>query len=288
MGNMREVMRCAVTSSIAFFTPHVFGQAPGAGSETVPREPAAVEPGVTFFTGVRLWVNQFEVPTLQVLPVVDPNHPGTPLLQSVLNTNVSQTKVTPIPFFGLKAGNFVLAGSYFVSTSYDSGVSSIGSVDREEYDVSLGYSVIPSLVLSVGYKHASQNKLTEFSPSGVKIDAGLIGISASLPIAGKFSFYGNVAYGWGRNKYDFSSVSGTSSLSSTYRIGELGGSYLAYQGSAVKSILVSLGYRAQFLTTKGAPLDTVTFTDPPRVVDVQHQNKSSTTDGFIFGLTMVF
>ena len=66
----------------------------------------------------------------------------------------------------------------------------LGTVARDEYDVTLGYAVAPSLILSVGYKHGFQNKLSGQISPGANVDGVLLGASASAPIVNNLSLCG--------------------------------------------------------------------------------------------------
>jgi hypothetical protein len=265
-------------------------QAPGAGSEPSPVQPLANVSGVTVFGGLRVWANQWDIPSIRRIFIGSPTNPSAVLLQG--EKDLSKTEFVPIPFVGLRAGNYIGSVSYFPRTSYDSRNSSLGTVRRDEFDVTLGYAVAPSAVLSVAYKHGYDSKLADFvSPSGAKIQAILIGASGSAPLAGRFSIYGNVAYGFAREKTDFSDVNGESKYSANYQIGEVGASYLLYEGSEgrpLKNVSISLGYRAQTFTVKSVPFGTVGVDPSLDIRDLQKKDVRTTTEGLVLGIVGSF
>jgi hypothetical protein len=268
------------------------GQAPGAGSEASPVQATANLGSTTVFGGVRLWINQWDIPSVRGVLIPNPTSPTSVLLQNIVVKDLSKTEVVPIPFIGVRAGNFVGSVSYFPRTGYDSRDPLLGTVDRDEFDVTLGYAVAPSLVLSLGYKHAFDNKLSgQISPSGVKIDGILLGASGAAPLVGRLSLYGNIAYGFAREKTDTPDSAGESKYSANYQIGEVGVSYLLYEsteGRPLKNVLLSFGYRAQSFTVKSVALGTFGPGPPLVLLDSQKKDIRTTTDGFVLGIVGSF
>jgi hypothetical protein len=268
------------------------GQAPGAGSEGSAVQATANLGGATVFGGVRLWINQWDIPSVQRILIPNPTSPTSVLLQDAIVKDLSKTELVPIPFIGVRAGKFVGSVSYFPRTRYDSRDPSLGTVDRDEFDVTLGYALAPSLVLSLAYKHAFDNKLSgQISPSGAKVDGVLLGASGAAPLVGRLSLYGNMAYGFAREKADFSDASGESKYSANYQIGEVGVSYLLYEGAEgqpLKNVLLSFGYRAQGFTVKSVTLGTFGLGAPPVLLDTQKKDVRTTTDGFVLGIVGSF
>ena len=168
----------------------------------------------------------------------------------------------------------------------------MGTVERDEFDGSLGYAVVPSLILSLAYKHGFQNKISsQISPSGSNVNAILLGASGAAPLFGRLSLYGNIAYGLARDKVDVQDAAGESKFSANYAIGEVGVSYLLYeatQGQPLKNLLVSFGYRAQGLTIKSVSFGTFSLGSPPIVLDSQKRDIRTTTDGFVLGIVGSF
>ena len=100
-----------------------------------------------------------------------------------------------------------------------------------------------------------------------------------------------IAYGFARDRYDFGDTSGNRNYNGNYQIGEVGVLWRIYEsseGRALKNVSLSFGYRAQNLTTKGVPSATFALTPTPVVIDVQHKDLSTTTDGFVVGIVGSF
>ena len=121
----------------------VFAQTAGAVPEQAAERSIGTLGGVNIVAGVRLWANQWEIVTVERVPIAVA--PGTVVLQDTLVTNTSSLEIVPIPFVAARAGDFLASFYYFPRTSYDSGSAAIGTVDRDEYDLSLGYSIPSSL-----------------------------------------------------------------------------------------------------------------------------------------------
>jgi hypothetical protein len=265
-----------------------FGQSPGAGSETIAGQATTDIGGVRLYTGVRLWVTNWEIYSVEPQLIPDPNNPGSVLIQTLPAKHVAQIKAVPIPIVGFRAGNFVGSASYFPRTSYDSRDSSLGTVDRYEYDATLGYAVLPSLVVSLVYKHAYQNKFSNQIPGDIKINALLLGASGSLPFTDNLSLYGNAAYGFSRIKSS-GDLADETTYSGSYRIGEVGISYAVYSGTqdtVLKNVSLTFGYRAQVLLARSVGFGTATLAGVP--VDIQKKDVQTTTDGFVLGIVGSF
>ena len=106
----------------------------------------------------------------------------------------SGTELTPILLGSIRYKNFFVSASHFLDTNYNIKTQLTGAsvdVGRNETDLNIGYYVLPSLSLSLGYKE-------------VKFDGGLgdakyagpvIGISGYGSMGSGFGLYGSFAYG---------------------------------------------------------------------------------------------
>jgi hypothetical protein len=176
-------------------------------------------------------------------------------------TSTSDSEVSPVPSFTARYKDFFLSGSYLATTDYqfseqsqvyDLRNTNTGLIvpatlnykltgSREEWDVTLGYQVLPYLAATVGYKSIEQN----FYQQGCVATApGLgtvlclpgqlnervtyagptLGLSGSAPIGHGFGLYGSFAYGWLGANYN-SNVSDSQVGSVDYYVGELGVTY---------------------------------------------------------------
>jgi len=171
-------------------------------------------------------------------------------------------------------------------------------VKREDLDFSLGYLVVPTVAVAVAYKRVTQDKTTgQIDPAtGVTRASGFtaqgpgIGASASVPLSGRFSLYGNVAFGIGKARFPGTDAAGQSDADLSYRNGEIGLSYVLVEraaGALLTSVVISAGYRAQVTTTKGVALGTYSL-DQTQLFAVQKQDLTSTTDGIVLGFVAIF
>ncbi|NJD06541.1 MAG: hypothetical protein FIA97_08575 [Methylococcaceae bacterium] len=223
----------------------------------------------TLAVGTKVWINGWS--TWRSLKL---NIPGFPQfidkgvnIQSV--TAKSSSAVSPIPSLTARYKDFFLTGSYLAETDYEfSDQSQLYSIDlrpltgrvdpvglkygmsgsRREWDVSLGYQIIPYLAVTAGYKEIEQSfkidscqgvlmNLTDVFdcrgdfPGKTKVTyAGpTIGLSGAAPIGHGFGLYGNFTYGWLGANFRSSSASQFNDLAQVnnvdYYVGELGLTY---------------------------------------------------------------
>ncbi len=151
------------------------------------------------------------------------------------------SEVRPIVQVGARAGNFVLGANYspnakYVATSNSDYYDEDPDWDVQEYDISLGYYVLPRLAVSLGYKgwtYPSSDGFDGYTEAGP-----FIGVSSSIPITGRFGIYGNLAYG--RIKAEFGG-------SYNYAVIEPGVSFLfpSDDSAGLNAVVLTLGYRGQ-------------------------------------------
>jgi hypothetical protein len=166
-----------------------------------------------------------------------------------------------MPVIGARYGKFSGTISAFTSTDYllDDGAHD----ERDELDVNVGYSLMPGLAVTVGYKEIDQGDGPDhYRPSGP-----VVGLSASAPLRGAWSMYGNLGVGW------LKTPSGDDiAFDADYRLAELG---LAYNlnTNMPKHWTFTAGYRIQVLTSKDA---------------FETQDARDTTQGFTLGVLATF
>jgi len=255
------------------------------------------EGNVSFFTSVKLWANEWQISTFEQRPIVLPN--GAIAVQDGARTTVSDVKFVPILTIGAGYGNFIASANYFPSTTYDTKGALNGNVSRSEYDITVGYKLLPGLAASIAYKEAKQSKIADLPVSNAqKVRAGLLGLSGSAPIGEGLSIYGNFAYGLGKQDSDTVNPLGEKSYDVAYRIGEFGLSYLVHEGgprSPLKTAAISVGYRAQVFVTKNVAYGTYAIAGSPSApsvsttpIAVQRADVQTTTDGFIVSISATF
>lgn len=189
----------------------------------------------------------------------DPADPDTNL---ALTQASASNKVVLMPQLSVRHGKFT--GSMTLMPTSKGFAFDDEPRDRREFDVNLGYSVTPGLTLSLGWKGVWQRKATSvYRPSGP-----VVGLSASAPLEGALSMYGNL--GVGRLK----TPSGDSvAFDAAYRLTEVGLAYAFSSGSMPQRWTATAGYRMQVLTSKQA---------------FPGRDGQDTTQGFTFGLLATF
>lgn len=268
-------------SGVAFAQP----SDPSLPGETVGTV-ATTEGGVAILAGVRTWASRWDVPI--ITRTLDP---VSMTIHEHYQPALSDTKFVPMPVLGIRYGNWLASATYFPETSYDTNGALAKSVKRKEYDLNVGYYILPSLAISLGYKGANIDRASDIDGSAYKIKAILVGLSGSAPIADKLSVYGNIAYGLGQEKTEFPLANGKSKFDGNYIISEFGLSYQLVRASSsefLKGVVLSAGYRAQTVTINSFPLGTFLPAAPTVPVSITTRDARSTTDGFVINVVGVF
>lgn len=245
------------------------------------------------FAGLRLWANQWDILFLERKPIIDPQNPTNILLQDQVSSHVSKMTIVPMPTIGVRYDNYVASMTYSVPTTYSPSSGYGRSVERSEFDANIGYLVTPNLLMSLGYKHASVDRLllTDEPNSKQNIKALVFGISGNAPVADNISLYSNLAYGLARQKSAFKDVTGDDTLSASYVIGEFGVNVRLLEGGMggkLKQLTGSLGYRVQTYTSKNVPLSTYTLADQTRPIAISHSDMRSSTSGLVMSVVGAF
>jgi len=213
--------------------------------------------GVT--VGAKLWSNQWDLP-------LEMNHTGT---NSTIHQFESGSEMSFIPAFLVRYKNFFVGGSYLTNTKYSFSAQSVGANtikpfgERKEWDLNLGYFVMPNLAVSLGYKTLTRGlTYTNSDPSEpavvdspLSVKAPILGISVSAPINKGFNLYGNLAYGWLSGDYSYNDATTATRLLSldlegNYTFGELGLNYTIPLQGTISAVTISGGYRFQRLDMK--------------------------------------
>jgi hypothetical protein len=214
----------------------------------------AQDPGVSVSVGVRAWFSEWT--TFGYF-----TDGGTPAQNLALTQVTANSEIALMPVIGARYGKFSGTLSAFTSTDYSFDDGAHG--ERDELDVNVGYSLMPGLAVTVGYKEIDQGDGPDhYRPSGP-----VVGLSASAPLRGAWSMYGNLGVGW------LKTPSGDEiSFDADYRLAELG---LAYNLNAnmPKHWTFTAGYRIQVLTSKDA---------------FETQDARDTTQGFTLGVHATF
>lgn len=246
---------------------------------------------VQVFAGVRLWANEWDMSLIGQQRSLDASNPTNIILRDEVRTSLTDVEVVPMPTIGARYGKLLASMTYFVPTSYESKGGLRKSVERSELDFTVGYFVLPSLVVSLGYKSATVERVLDDIDSEQKVSAVLLGISGSAPLSDKLSLYGNFAYGPARQKSEANDIRGKDTYSATYAIGELGLTYRFIDGGTgtfVNSLTGSIGYRAQSFTTKDVGLGTYALSDPTVPIATTKRDLRTSTSGVVVALIATF
>jgi len=188
--------------------------------------------------GVRLFVNRVSGPGYEPTGL-----PGVPLSEASI---VSEGETSLLPSLAVRIGRWVLNGSYHIQTTYSAPVPEGGGVfdfKRKEWDLALGYAVLPNLVLSAGWKSIDigiDQPGNDALPQSV---AGpFVGVAISAPLSGAWSVYGSLAAG--QPKFE---IGGTKAgKTGDYLASELGFRYALGEWSpSLRSASLLAGYRSQ-------------------------------------------
>ena len=282
---MKSMIPCI---SLALVAASAQAQQPSAaGSEW----PAAG--GITVTASLRAWAAEFNTTPFDAQVIVGPG--GTPLVSTFTNSSSSSSKVMPIVAVSATMNRFTLSGAFIPETDFDDPAVAGGKTGRSEYDISLGYAILPGLSAALIYKSGKVTEVTTVAAQtllgvrgDVKIDAWLVGLSGSAPIGINsvrgLSLYGNVAAGRGKAKPD-----GGPRENVDYLVSEVGLSWAFGQGAVFgpfSNALLQVGYRAQTLSGQV----THQTIDPATraVIATSRSDTQNTTRGPVVGLTLVF
>ncbi len=212
--------------------------------------------GLSVSAGVRAWYTQWS--TFSYLTDAANNNIG--LIQVS-----ADAKFVVVPQLSARYGNYLASLSVMPSTRFS--FVDGGSGTRREYDLILGYSVLPGLNLTAGYKKISQRDGdTRYEPAGL-----VLGVSGSAPLAEGVSLYGS--FGAGRLKTPQSGGPEVVKFKTQYRLTELGLAYASVPSPGALRWTLSAGYRIQVMDSKEA---------------FGIQDGRDTTQGFAFGALLRF
>lgn len=237
--------------------------------------------------GLKTWMNEWSLP----VSFSSNNTDNSAILQYE-----SDPEFTFIPTFMVRYRKFFIGGSYMPKTEYEFSTQSVHysiydsygqlinadmnldiAAERTEWDLNLGYMIIPNIALSIGYKSLSRSYDTQAHlsadgyedenmdvvPLDESLSAPILGLSAVFPVKEKLNVYNNFAYGFINGDAD-----------GNYYLGELGINYvIPLTQKMVSAVILNLGYRWQRLD-----------------LDYNHPtgDQNDTTSGFNFGVTAPF
>ena len=229
-----------------------FATLAGVACVLVAAQARAEDPALSVTVGARLWYAQWT--TFSYYPGIE----GQPV-QAMTEVSAPE-KVVTMPVVGLRYGDVFGSVSAFTSTRFNFDNGSNGR--RSEFDVNAGYSVMPGLSLTLGYKSVLQTDGAQrYRPRGP-----VLGVSANAPLGSGLSMYGSLGIGWLKTP-----AGDAVSFRTGYRLSEVG---LAYAFNTERPRwTVTGGYRIQVMTSKDA---------------FEGQDGRDTTQGFTLGFNATF
>jgi hypothetical protein len=112
----------------------------------------------------------------------------------------SDTTTSALPSLSLRYGRLSLNGSYHLSTNYRGTAPEEGGLPvvfrRKEWDLSAGYSPLPNIVLSAGWKQVHVDSPdAELGVYPMRLAGPFVGAGMSASLAPDWSVYGSVSLG---------------------------------------------------------------------------------------------
>jgi hypothetical protein len=248
---------------------------------SVAQVPSPSDSQVSF--GVKVW------PTAWETWVTSPKGTGVALGTSRFQTVQavgSSDEVSAIPFVTARFNDFFGSLSAMSRTNYVlRDTATPGGFDvsasRREFDFNAGYYMLPGLAITLGFKQLTQT----YGSDEYRWRGPILGVIGSAPVARGLAIYGNA--GLGRMTVKFpttqTDVEGNTSFHADYRLAEFGLAYATpWSPPFMKSLLITAGYRAQYVKTKNYAL---AVTDSAGVSTFNTSaNLKDTTQGFVFGI----
>jgi hypothetical protein len=267
-------------------------------AQTGSREDAAARPADDDFRVAitqKIWAANWDIPSLGAA-IQLPGDGAAPVIQTSVDSDTSSTHAIPVTSIAVKYRDFIASLSGSWRTSFSSDLLVGGRTRRSEYDVSVGYQLLPWVTASVIYKAGRTNQVagvTANSLLGVsgrqKLSGWLVGVNALAPLNDAWSLYGNAAISvTGKSRLDLGNL-GRSRQNVSYQIGEIGFAYhFPAPLGGIGDLSLQFGYRSQILKIRKAPLLTLSTTTPGLVLDERSRTVQTATHGFIIGVAGAF
>jgi hypothetical protein len=195
----------------------------------------AQDAGLSASIGLRAWATQWT--TFSYIDLVG-DKDADALVQSSAGG-----KLVLIPVLGVRWGDFTGSLSVMPATSF-SFPASRGT--RQEWDLNLGYTLMPGLTATLGYKRVSQRDgRYRYEPRGP-----MLGLNANAQINGPLSMYG--IFGLGKLKTPPKRTDWDVDFEADYRLAELGLAYALDVGRPSPRVALTGGWRIQTMGSREA------------------------------------
>lgn len=282
---MKTTNNKALLATLSFLFPYTAAMA-DVNADTSPH----------FSIGLKAWDATWSTALPTFYNVVTPS--GTFRLSESLDQTEAKRKTSFIPSIAVKKGDFLLSASFArVSGDFLAPNTSVVApngmnvatwrsdhIKRKENDLTAGYYAMQNIVLSVAYKHASEERSTTIGLGGGPVPlldnrahAVLLGAALNFPITDKLSLSNQIAYGPARVRIMLADKSvPDTSYNSRYMIYEIGLNYVL-PAAVGNGVVLGAGYRSQQVRTSGngpAQMNSRRFRDE--------------REGFLLSMTLAF
>lgn len=238
----------------------------------------SAEPPIDVSVSLRAFSNRATGPGYSLLPV-----PGLPPVEVPV---ASSRAMSFLPAVSVRSGRLGFNVSMHAPTSYDTVIPEGGGQNRfrrKEWDVSLGYSVLPNVVVAAGWKAVD----VEVDSIGLnqQIRSPFIGLSLSGALTADWSLFASFAFG--RPTLD----AGGAKIGSTgeYTASEVGVRYgLGSLSPALKAASAVLGYRAQTFHFDNVVYSLLRLSPTGPVLTTGTHGIRAGIEGLTFGVSFVF
>jgi hypothetical protein len=234
--------------------------------------------------GVRLWAARWD--SWNVNPIATGVAVGDDRYEVVESRRGNQ-KLAAVPFASLRYGGFFVSASAMTTTDYTlSEAATPGGFEvqssRSERDLNLGYVFSTGIGITLGSKQIDQR----FGPDKYRWRGPVLGLSASSSLAGSWGMYTSVGLGSLKARFPIADIDGRTRFDTAYGVVETGLTYaIPSPTSAVRSLVLTAGYRAQRVATRDYALAVI-----PSTVSAQAPRRNTsgdlvdTTQGLVIGL----
>ncbi|WP_342113430.1 hypothetical protein [Pseudoduganella sp. OTU4001] len=224
-----------------------------------------------FSVGLKAWNATWGTALPTLYTVATPA--GTIHVSESLDSAEGSSKTSAYPSFAVKKDRFLVSASFarfsndFLSPNtsviapngMNVSTSRSDHIKRRESDFTAGYYVMPNIVVSLGYKHATEDRTSTLSLGGGTVPllknrarGLLLGAAANFSIMDRLSLSNQIAYGPARIKVSLADQSfPDDTVSARYMIYEIGLNYALPTGIG-RGTAIGLGYRSQLVRTDSA------------------------------------
>lgn len=223
-----------------------------------------------FSLGLKAWDATWATSLPTLYTVVTPA--GAVRVSESLDLSEASRKASVYPSFAVKSGKVMVSASHarFSADFHSPNTSVIAPngmnvstwrtdhIKRKESDLAAGYEVAPAIAVSLGYKHATEDRTTAIGLGGGpvplyenKVQALLLGASANFAVSERLTLSNQIAYGPARIKLTFAdNAVPDDKVNGRYVIYEVGLNYIV-QTRAFSAVALGVGYRSQLARTHG-------------------------------------